>query len=123
MFYDKEKIATRIETLIGEHCVVNGSLSGNGLLKVDGNIEGDINWQDDLEIAETCNCNGNIICINAYISGKVVGNIVCQGTLTIESTGIVNGDINAKNLKINDGGILDGTCTMKVNKNVLDLML
>ena len=123
MFYDKEKIANRIETLIGEHCTINGSLSGNGLLKVDGNIEGNITWQDDIEIAETCSCNGNIICINAYVGGKVIGNIVCQGTLTIESTGLVNGDINVKNLKINDGGILDGTCTMKVNKNISDLML
>lgn len=116
MFNEKEKSSNRIETLIGEQCTINGSLSGSGLLRIDGNIEGDIKWQDDVETSETALCKGNLTCFNALISGKVEGNLSCLGTLTIESSGSVTGDICVKNLRINDGGAFDGKCTM-LNKN------
>jgi cytoskeletal protein CcmA (bactofilin family) len=116
MFSEKEKNSNRIETLIGEQCTIIGSLSGSGLLRIDGSIDGNIKWQDDVETSETALCKGNITCFNAFISGKVEGNLSCQGTLTIENSGSVTGDIYVKNLRINDGGIFDGKCTM-INKN------
>ena len=118
MFNEKEKISKRIETLIGEQCSINGNLSGSGLLKIDGSIDGEIKWQDDIETSETALCKGNITCLNAFISGKVQGNIGCEGTLTIENTGSVTGDICVKNLRINDGGVFDGKCTMLNKKAV-----
>ena len=116
MFSEKEKNSNRIETLIGEQCTINGNLSGNGFLRIDGNVEGHIRWQDDVETSETALCKGNITCFNAFISGKVEGNLSCEGTLTIEGSGSVTGDICVKNLRINDGGFLDGKCTM-ISKN------
>ena len=116
MFNEKEKNSNRIETLIGEQCTINGNLNGSGLLRIDGSIEGSIIWQDDVETSEASLCKGNITCFNAFISGKIQGNLSCQGTLTIENSGSVTGDIYVKNLRINDGGIFDGKCTM-ISKN------
>ncbi|MBU5592854.1 polymer-forming cytoskeletal protein [Clostridium sp. MSJ-4] len=113
MFSDKDsKNIDRIETLIGELCNIVGNLSGEGLIKIDGSIEGDMLWRDDVIIGETALYDGNISCKNAKVNGKVKGNITCEEVLIIEPCGKIIGDITVKNLIIKEGGSLDGKCTM-----------
>ena len=108
----KEKDTNRIETLIGQQCCIIGSITGNGLIKIDGSIDGNLICEDDVILGETGRIKGNTTCNNAYINGITTGNICCKGTLTIESCGKVRGDILVKKLMISEGGMLDGKCTM-----------
>lgn len=108
----KEKDANRIETLIGEQCYIIGSMNTNGLVKIDGSIDGDLICEDDVILGETGKIRGNITCNNAFINGILNGNISCKNTLNIESCGKVRGDISVKKLMISEGGILDGKCAM-----------
>ena len=112
MFNEKEKNAQNIETLIGERCTVNGTLSGCGILKLNGSIRGNIDWSDDVIIGDNSTSTGDIKCTNACIGGTLTGNAICENSLTIESSGRVIGDITVKTLSIREGGILDGKCTM-----------
>lgn len=112
MFNNKEKDVNRIETLIGDQCFIIGSLNVNGLIKIDGSIDGDIFCEDDVILGESGHIKGNTVCNNAYINGILHGNICCKDTLSIESCGKVKGDISVKKLMISEGGILDGKCTM-----------
>lgn len=112
MFTDKESSINRIGTLIGEECSISGTLTGTGVLKLDGKMDGGIVWSDDVIIGVTSYCKGNITCKNAYINGCIEGNIICEDMLTIEEKGKVTGDITIKKVVIKDGGILDGKCTM-----------
>ncbi|KYH30514.1 polymer-forming cytoskeletal [Clostridium tepidiprofundi DSM 19306] len=111
---NNDYIATNseIKTLIGEQCNIIGSLNGTGLIKIDGYVDGDIYWDEDIIISETCTCKGNITCTNANISGKVLGNITCKDSLIINNSGKINGNILVKKLIINEGGILNGKCEM-----------
>jgi cytoskeletal protein CcmA (bactofilin family) len=123
MFSDKDsKNVERIETLIGEQCNIVGNLNGGGLLKVDGSIDGDILWQDDVILGVFSIFNGNLSCKSAIVSGKVIGNIICEEALTIESSGKISGDITVKKLVVKEGGILDGKCTMIVQKDASELL-
>lgn len=119
---EKEKVTNKIETLIGEKCSIVGNLKGDGLLKIDGSIEGDIFWEDDIMLSVSAFCISNISCKSAFINGKVEGNIVCENTLTIENCGKIMGDITVKNLVIKEGGSLDGKCTMVVPKKLEDVI-
>ncbi|WP_040212231.1 bactofilin family protein [Clostridium polynesiense] len=114
--FEKELKNDRIETLIGEKCVIKGNLKGEGLLKVDGLIDGNLDWQQDIIIGTDSKIKGNISCINACVNGFVDGNIICENILTIESFGKVKGDITVKNVIIKEGGWLDGKCTMVTQK-------
>ncbi|WP_139905411.1 bactofilin family protein [Clostridium thermarum] len=123
MFSDKDsKNIERIETLIGEQCNIVGNLNGGGLLKVDGSIDGDILWQDDVILGVFSIFNGNLTCKSAIVSGKVTGNIICEETLIIESSGKVSGDITVKKLVVKEGGMLDGKCTMIVERAASDVL-
>jgi cytoskeletal protein CcmA (bactofilin family) len=112
MFYDKEKNLNKIETLIGENCHIVGNFTGTGTIKIDGVIDGDILWQDDVIVGADSEVNGSILCNNAFINGNVNGNIKCKNILTIQPQGKVKGDITVKKLIINESGLLDGKCTM-----------
>lgn len=120
MFNDQNKTLSKntykIQTLIGQQCNIIGSLSGTGLIQINGSIDGDIYWDEDIVLGETCTCSGNISCINAHINGKVIGNITCKGTLTIESCGQIHGDIQVNKLVITEGGILEGKSTMPISE-------
>lgn len=122
MFNDKEKISNKIETLIGENCKIVGSLYGEGLIKIDGSIEGDISWQDDVILGISSYCKSNINCKSALVNGKVDGNVICENVLTIENCGKIVGDITVKNLIIKEGGSLDGKCTMVVSRNAEEVL-
>lgn len=123
IFSDKDsRNSERIETLIGEQCSIVGNLNGSGMLKIDGTIDGDTLWQDDLLLGSTAIYNGNIACNNAYISGTLNGNIICQESLVVESTGKISGDITIKRLVVKEGGFIEGKCTMLVKKDVLEVL-
>lgn len=106
------KDMNKIENLIGQECKIQGTLTGNGLLKIDGIIEGDVIWEDNVILDPSSLCIGNISCKNAVVNGKVQGNIFCEETLTIEKSGEIIGDIAMGSLIIIDGGRFTGVCNM-----------
>lgn len=107
-----EKDLNRIENLIGKDCKIIGKVYGKGLLKIDGSIEGDIIWEDNLITDSSSLCKGNISCKNAIVNGSIEGNITCEDSLVIKNTGKVNGDINIAKLVIDDGGCFNGNCNI-----------
>lgn len=115
MFSDKDM--NKIENLLGKQCKFVGTLSGKGLLKVDGIIDGDIIWDDNVLLESSSICIGNISCKNAVINGKVQGNILCEDALTIQGSGQIIGDITINKLAINEGGRFTGNCNMKLNES------
>ncbi len=97
---------------ISNGTVINGNISANGDFRMDGSLQGNITLNGKLVIGETGTINGNIICQNAYITGKVVGNITVQELLELQSTANVKGDIIINKLSIAPGAIFSGTCRM-----------
>jgi cytoskeletal protein CcmA (bactofilin family) len=123
MFSEREaKNSDRIDTLIGTQCTIIGNLIGDGTLKIDGTVKGDIFWQDDVILGSIGSYNGILTCKNATISGKVKGNVICDGTLTIDSSGRIQGDITAKNLVVKEGGALDGKSTMVITRDASEML-
>lgn len=122
MLNDKEKGANKIETLIGEKCKVIGTLQGDGLIKIDGCIQGDVTWQDDIIIGVTSHCKSNVSCKNALISGTIEGNVICENTLQLEPNGKIKGDLTVRNLVIKEGGTFEGKCTMLVTKKIEEVL-
>lgn len=123
MFNDKEKSKTNIESLIGENCSIEGTINGSGLLIIDGIVEGDIIWDDEVIIGTIAHCRGNISCINAIINGKVDGNVFCQDTLTVHESGKIIGDIKFKKIVVTQGGIIQGNCNMIAEEKVQEEIL
>ena len=103
----------RITTVLGVGLIWQGSLSGSGGVRIEGNFEGQIALKGLLVIGET----GKVTCddlraANVIIAGAVKGNISAQ-KVEIRSTGRVWGDIVTTAFATEEGAFLRGQIRME----------
>ena len=102
----------KIENVIGRSCTVHGDFAADGAFRVDGTIEGSVESKASVVVGESGAVKGNIRAVDVLVAGKIHGNVACTGHLDIMSTGIIEGDIDAKSLRVETGGVFAGTSRM-----------
>ena len=107
--------------LIGAGTVINGEVISNGDVRVDGTVVGSVSSKGKVVIGSTGNVEGEIVCQNADVSGKISGNISVAEILSLKATANVIGDIIASKLSIEPGANFMGSCSMGGTiKNILN---
>lgn len=101
-----------VDTIIGLNVVLKGNLKNKGSIQVNGNIEGEIKSDENINIGETAMVKGPITAKTIEISGTVKGIVEATEKLEINPTGKVVGDINAKSLIIKQGAKFVGKSIM-----------
>jgi cytoskeletal protein CcmA (bactofilin family) len=102
----------KIENVVGRTCVVHGDLVAEGAFRVDGTIEGGVESKAAVVVGECGTVTGNVRAVEVLVAGKIHGNVVATGHLDILATGVIEGDIDAKSLRIEVGGVFAGTSRM-----------
>jgi cytoskeletal protein CcmA (bactofilin family) len=109
------KPATRsdaIENILGQSCVVRGDLTAEGAFRIDGTIEGSVESRGAVVVGESGIVRGGVRGTDVVIAGQVVGDVIATGHLEILAKGKVEGDIAAKSMRIETGGVFCGTSRM-----------
>lgn len=104
-------------TLISEDAFFHGSLVVKGSLRIEGAFEGDISDAVDVEIGAKGRVIGNLAAETIVVAGEVVGDIVASRSLEILPSGRVTGDIRAPKLKIDEGAVFEGGCSMSADED------
>ncbi len=116
MFSKKDMpTADKIETIIGKDTRVTGSLSGHGMIRIDGVIEGDEVKHGEVIVGESGKIAADVHVKRITIAGAVTGNISAEERVEIMGTGKVVGNIRAAYLIINEGAHFKGSSEMKVD--------
>jgi len=103
-----------IDTLVGKNTTVEGALTAEGTVRVEGKVKGDVILTGNLIIGEEGYIKGNIKADSVILSGIVEGNITVNNHLHVTSCAKLTGDIDAKNIIIDEGAIFNGSCKMSV---------
>lgn len=101
-----------INSIIGEGTKFSGELVLNGLLRIDGDFSGSINTKGKVLVGKTGRAECNIVASTAVVGGVVHGNIYSTGKVVILATGMVIGNIQARNLVVEEGVLLHGSCVI-----------
>ncbi|WP_199140044.1 bactofilin family protein [Pedobacter sp. ASV12] len=101
-----------ISTLIGEGFVLNGDITGQSVIRIDGKIVGQVKVGGGIILGEKGSIVGDIETTSAIIYGSVKGNVKAK-QLEIKKTGEVNGDIKTETLEIEFGAQYNGKLEMK----------
>ncbi len=104
--------AVRLETSIGPNTSVVGTLKTDGDVRVDGSFEGDIEVLGNVIVGVTGRVIAGIRATNIHIAGAVRGDLFAEEQLQIAETGKVWGDIRARGLQIEPGGVFRGQSDM-----------
>ena len=81
-------------------------------LRIDGQIEGNIQCDSKVVIGQSGKVSGAITCGNADISGHLYGDIVVAESLILRKSAVVHGDIQANLLQMEAGVTFNGKCHM-----------
>jgi cytoskeletal protein CcmA (bactofilin family) len=87
---------------------IKGSIRFTNDLLVDGRIEGEINSDGALTVAENAYIKAEIKTQSVVIYGKVHGNIICTDRVEIKQSAEMVGDVKAVSLSIEPGAIFVG---------------
>lgn len=71
-------------------------------------LEGSITSEGSVKIAQQTIVIGDVTAASAAIAGAVKGQLDVTGPVIIDSTAVVQGDIKAKAIQINNGAVVDG---------------
>ncbi len=103
-----------IETIIGPSVKVQGDFKGEGDLIIEGMLIGTLQTKNNLKIGENAVVEADIKANNAFISGKVKGDITVKGKLEIAGTAMILGNIRAQILSMESGALIQGQLDMPV---------
>jgi len=99
-------------TIISYGVKVEGKVSSNGSIRLDGTIQGDIICQGSVTIGESGEVFGKVNGQSITIGGKVEGMINAKEKLMLESKADLKGDIYTKILVVEAGARFDGKSNM-----------
>jgi cytoskeletal protein CcmA (bactofilin family) len=103
-------IGDSIHSIISEGTRLSGELHVKGLLRIDGDLLGNISSDGKILVSKNgraqCTINGNVV----VIGGIVQGNIFATKSVEILSSGVVIGNIVTPRLMIHEDVIFHGTC-------------
>jgi cytoskeletal protein CcmA (bactofilin family) len=96
------------EAVIGRSTRVRGRVSGDGDLRLDGALEGDVALGGDLVISEGARATSNVEARAVTIGGELEGDVRAQGLVHLEAGARVRGDIHSESVAIDEGAEFDG---------------
>lgn len=105
--------ATGILNIIGAGTIIEGDLTSEGDLRIDGTLKGHIKAKARFVLGENGSVEGDVISKDATIAGTIDGNITISDSLLLKATARVNGDILTDKIVVESGAQLNGKCSMK----------
>lgn len=91
--------------------VVGNSMASEVFVNTD-RLEGSINSEGCVKIAQKTVVVGDVTGTSGVIAGAVKGAIDISGPVVVDSTAVIQGDIKAKSIQINNGAVLDGRVSL-----------
>ena len=99
-------------TVIGSTISVNGDLSSEEDVSVQGRVQGQITTSADLFIEEGGVVEAEVKTRNIEVRGKIIGNVTATDKFEIQDGGSVSGDIRAPRVVLADGAKYKGRIDM-----------
>lgn len=87
---------------------IDGDIETDGVLKIEGRVEGSIRAARQVLIGRQGEVVGDITTREAVIGGRVQGTIVATERLEVQSTSIIIGDIDTRAIAVVEGGRING---------------
>lgn len=98
----------KIEFCVSAESVITGNIQTKSDIRVDGQVDGDINTTGNVYISFGAKINGNITGLDIHIDGDVKGNINAAGEFMMHTNASLTGDIKAAGIRVEKGTKYDG---------------
>jgi cytoskeletal protein CcmA (bactofilin family) len=98
--------------VIGPNIRIQGELSGDEDLVVEGRVEGKISVSKGLRIGPQAQVNAEVKAHHVVIAGRIVGNVTAVEKVELLPSGILEGNIRSPKIAIAEGAQFKGSVDM-----------
>jgi len=95
-------------SIIGAGMRVVGDCETEGTLRIEGELKGSVRAGKAIVVGKDGIVIGDLFTQDAIVGGKVTGTIVAESRLELQATCIIDGEIQARRIKLDEGGRVNG---------------
>ena len=110
--FKKEEDLSRLDTLIGNGTILEGTLTSRESICVEGTVRGKILCEGSVIVGPKGRVDADVYAETVLVGGEVNGNIVSKSKLEITTNGKLRGDIKTGSLIVAEGVLFEGKCQM-----------
>ena len=110
---DRNRTRKKNVAQVGKSTTFKGELIGEEDLEIEGRIEGSVNVPDhQVTVGPGGNVTADVQSKSVVIVGRIEGNVIASERVEIHNAGVVEGDIKAPALVIQEGATVNGNISM-----------
>lgn len=100
-------------TIIAIGTTIVGDVSSEGVIKIEGMVDGTVRAGTQLLVAPGAVIRGDVFASEIVAGGEIRGGVNAAERVEIQAGAMVDGDIRTQRLHIADGGRVNGQITME----------
>jgi cytoskeletal protein CcmA (bactofilin family) len=104
--------ARDVQAHLGQGSRVEGKLTFEGSVRIDGQVEGEIHAQDTVVIGDHADVSASIIASTVILQGRVKGDVTARKRVELRAPAKLIGNINTPALVVHEGVLFEGNCSM-----------
>jgi len=104
--------ANDVQAHLGQGSRIEGKLTFDGSVRIDGQVEGEINAQDSVIVGEHAEVTAQIVANTIIVQGRVTGDLTARKRVELKAPASIAGNISTPSLVIHDGVVFEGHCSM-----------
>jgi cytoskeletal protein CcmA (bactofilin family) len=110
----KDRGQDSISTFLGQDASVNGTITFQGTIRIDGRVEGKVVSEGGtIIVGEKAVVAAELEVGTAIVMGEVNGTIAAAERIELYPPGRITGDVQSPVVSIEEGGVFNGNCVMK----------
>jgi cytoskeletal protein CcmA (bactofilin family) len=90
-------------SVLGPSTRVTGRVAGEGAVRIEGSVRGDLQLTGAVEVASGGSVEGNVAAASLDIAGSLLGDVTSRGPVSIRSGAVVRGDLRGSEVSIEPG--------------------
>lgn len=99
-----------INSIIGNGSSIRGDIKINGFMRIDGDLEGNLETTGNVLVGENARIAGNITARSITVGGIIKGNVVAPEQVHLLPSSVVIGDIQTRRFQADENVIVHGHC-------------
>jgi cytoskeletal protein CcmA (bactofilin family) len=111
---ETKEFVSSTQSVFAKDLLVKGDVVCDGLLRIEGHVEGTIKGSGEITIAENASAKAEVEGRKVVVLGKVEGNIKAKESVDVVASGQVFGDITTNKISIEEGAVFTGKCITKM---------
>jgi len=103
-----------ITTILADDLEIEGTIKFKSSLMIKGVLNGEILSDGLLIVGPTAKVAATITTKNLVSLGEIKGDVTASERVVLKDTAVHDGNINTRNIVIENGSTFNGACTMKL---------